>query len=473
MVPDWIKKFKRKGTEIKKIGDRYYLYEVKSVWDPDLKRAKKVTGKYLGVLTEKGLIKPKYERLLDSIKEITVKEYGASSYLLSICSDLIETLKEHFPYEYEEIVIFSLMRLFFSSPLKNVQLYYLDSHLSDIFPKANVSAKSLSELLSSIGRRRGKVVEFLKNFVIGSEQIVIDLTSIFSFSEHVISATLGYNSKREYIPQINLVLIFSLDRHEPSFFRVIAGSIRDVSAISLAVKEAGIKKAILIGDKGIYSKGNVEFFEGEGIDYILPLRRDSSLIDYKPLKGGKENFDGYFLFGKKVIWHYEKEVEGRRVILYLDERLKVEEEKDFIEHVEEGKLGIKEFYEKEGIFGTIAVITSTDFRAEKVYGLLKSRVEIEVLFDTYKNLLYADRTYLRGDREMEGWMFINFVSLLFYYRIYRVLLEKELLKRHTPKDLIIHLMRVRKLKIGGEWMLSEIPKKTREIIKKLGIEMKI
>lgn len=62
MIPDWIKKFKRKGTEIKKIGDRYYLYEAKSVWDPELKRAKKVTGKYLGVLTEKGLIKPKHER---------------------------------------------------------------------------------------------------------------------------------------------------------------------------------------------------------------------------------------------------------------------------------------------------------------------------------------------------------------------------------------------------------------------------
>lgn len=473
MMPDWIKKFKRKGTEVKKIGDRYYLYEVKSVWVSELKRAKKVTGKYLGVLTEKGLIKPKHERLLESIKEITVKEFGASSYLLSLCSDLIETIKEHFPYEYEEIVIFSLMRLFFSSPLKNVQLYYLDSHLSDIFPEANVSARSLSELLSSIGRRRGRIVEFLKKFVIGSEHIVIDLTSIFSFSEDVISATLGYNSKREYTPQINLILIFSLDRHEPSFFCVVAGSIRDVSAISLAVKEAGIKKAILIGDKGIYSKGNIEFFEGEGIDYILPLRRDSSLIDYEGLKGGRKGFDGYFLYGKRVIWHYEKEVEGRRVILYLDERLKVEEEKDFIEKVEEGRLRIEEFYEKEGIFGTIAVITSTNFSAEKVYGLLKSRVEIEVLFDTYKNLLHADRTYLRGDREVEGWMFINFVSLLFYYRIYRELLEKGLLKGHTPKDLITHLMRVRKLKIGEKWLLSEIPKKTREIAKKLGIEMKI
>lgn len=314
------------------------------------------------------------------MKEITVKEFGASSYLLSLCSDLIETVKEHFPYEYEEIVIFSLMRLFFSSPLKNVQLYYLDSHISDVFPSAHVSARSLSELLFSIGRRRGKVVDFLKNFVIGSEHIVIDLTSIFSFSEDVISATSGYNSKREYTPQINLVLMFSLDRYEPSFFRIVAGSIRDVSAISLAVKEAGIKRAILIADKGIYSKGNIEFFEREGIDYILPLRRDSSLIDYEGLKGGRKGFDGYFLFSKRVIWHYEREVEGR--------------------------------------------------------------------------------------------MFINFVSLLYYYRIYRELMEKGLLKGHTPKDLITHLIRVRKLKIGGEWILSEIPKKTREIMKKLGIEMK-
>ena len=474
MIPDWVKKFKKRGTEIKKIGNNFYLYEVKSVWDSQLGRARKITGKYLGVITSEGLIKPKHERIKESIKDITVKEFGASFTLATICSDLIEIVKRYFPYEYKELLVFSAMRFFHTSAMKNVQVYYFDSHFSDLFPDALCSPKSLSEIISSIGMRRGNVVEFLRNFVIGSRHIVIDLTHIFSFSEDVISATLGYNSAKEFIPQINLILIFSLDRKEPSFFRIVSGSIKDVSAISLTLKEARVKDAILVGDKGIYSEENVKFFEGDGISYILPVKRSSSLIDYSRLKlGGRRGFDGYFLFGKRVIWHYEREVRGRRVILFLDERLKVEEEKDFILHVEDGKLGMEDFYRKEGVLGTIAVITNTDFSAERVYGLLKSRTEIEVLFDTYKNLLHADRTYVRDDRQLEGWVFINFIALLFYYRFYRILLEKGLVKRYTPKDVLIHLSRVKKLKVGGEWVLSEIPKKTREILKMLGIEFKL
>jgi len=474
MIPDWVKNFKKKGTEIKKIGCNFYLYEVKSVWDSRLGRARKVTGKYLGVITPQGLIKPKHQRLEDSIKDITVKEFGASFTLSTLCSDIVETVKRHFPYEGKELLVFSAMRFFHSSPMKNVKFYYLDSHFSDLLPDASCSPKRLSELLSSIGRKRGKVVEFLRNFVIGSRHLVIDLTHVFSFSENVVSATMGYNSEREYIPQINLILIFSLDRKEPSFFRIVPGSIRDVSGISLTLKEAGIKGGILVGDKGVYSEKNVNFFEREGINYILPLKRKHSLIDYSPLKvGGRKGFDGYFLFEKRVIWHYEREAGGRRVILFLDERLKVEEEKDFILHIEDGELDIEDFWKREGMFGTIAVITDTRYSAEEVYGLLKSRVEIEVLFDTYKNLLHADRPYLREDRQLEGWMLVNFIALLFYYRFYRILLEKGILKRYTPKDLILHLSRVKKLKVGGGWVLSEIPKKTRKIMEKIGIEFKL
>jgi len=346
-----------------------------------------------------------------------VKEFGASFTLSTLCSDIVETVKRHFPYEGKELLVFSAMRFFHSSPMKNVKFYYIDSHFSDLLPDASCSPKMLSELLSSIGRKRGKVVEFLRNFVIGSRHLVIDLTHVFSFSENVVSATMGYNSEREYIPQINLILIFSLDRKEPSFFRIVPGSIRDVSGIRLTLKEAGIKGAILVGDKGVYSEKNVNFFEREGINYILPLKRKHTLIDYSPLKVGRKGFDGYFLFEKRVIWHCEREVRGRRVILFLDERLKVEEEKDFILHVEDGELEIEDFWKREGMFGTIAVITDTGYSAEEVYGLLKSRVEIEVLFDTYKNLLHADRSYLREDRQLRGMDACKLYSITFLLSI--------------------------------------------------------
>jgi len=50
------------------------------------------------------------------------------------------------------------------------------------------------------------------------------------------------------------------------------------------------------------------------------------------------------------------------------------------------------------------------------------------MFDAFKNVLNADRTYMRDDYQMEGWMFINFIALVFYYRLYRLLADNSLLK---------------------------------------------
>lgn len=105
-----------------------------------------------------------------------------------------------------------------------------------------------------------------------------------------------------------------------------------------------------------------------------------------------------------------------------------------------------------------------DETGERIYNLLKSRVEIEIMFDAFKNVLNADRTYMRDDYQMEGWMFINFIALVFYYRLYRHLVDNSLLKKYSPNDVLIHLSRIYKLKIQDEWITSEIPKKTRNIL---------
>jgi transposase len=101
-------------------------------------------------------------------------------------------------------------------------------------------------------RKRIKV--FLKQFIYGNDFALIDLTHVFSLSENVISSVPGYNSKGEFLPQIHMIFLFSLDHHMPSYFRIVAGSIRDVSSLVLTVKEAGIKNVVLITDKGFYSE---------------------------------------------------------------------------------------------------------------------------------------------------------------------------------------------------------------------------
>ena len=80
---------------------------------------------------------------------------------------------------------------------------------------------------------------------------------------------------------------------------------------------------------------------------------------------------------------------------------------------------------------------------------------------------------MNDDFGLEGWMFVNFIALLLYYKVYALLMSKDLLNNCSPKDVILHLSRVYKVKIGDDWVRSEVPKKSRLLIEKLGIEKTI
>ena len=426
-----------------------------------------------------GLIKPKKERLIASIDNISVKEFGAANFVLDLNEDIKESLKGIYPDKWKELFLFSVFRLLYNTPIKNLQTYYAMSFLSETLPGAYLSPKKVGNMLREIGKERERIKVFLKQFIYGNDFALVDLTHVFSLSENVISSVPGYDSKGEFLPPIRMIFLFSLDHHMPSYFRIVAGSIRDVSSLVLTVKEAGIKNAVLITDKGFYSKTNILALVKEKKDelhYIIPLKRDSSLIDYTKIRqGNRKSFDGYFLFEKRAIWYYKYELEdgdlkGKKVIVFLDERLRAEEEKDYLSRLEKNDTAtLDNFFKIQHRMGTIAVITDLDKSGDRIYNLLKSRVEIEIMFDAFKNVLNADRTYMRDDYQMEGWMFINFIALVFYYRLYKILADKSLLKRYTPNDALIHLSRIYKLKIQNEWITSEIPKKTRDILEKLNM----
>ena len=71
---------------------------------------------------------------------------------------------------------------------------------------------------------------------------------------------------------------------------------------------------------------------------------------------------------------------------------------------------------------------------------------------------------MRDDHQLQGWMFINFIALMMHYRIYAMLKSKDMQRKYSTGDVLVHLERVNRLKIGDEWKISEIPKKSRIII---------
>jgi hypothetical protein len=60
---------------------------------------------------------------------------------------------------------------------------------------------------------------------------------------------------------------------------------------------------------------------------------------------------------------------------------------------------------------------------------------------------------------------------MLHYRIYNILRKKDLLRHYSPGDVIEHLQRISKLKIGDEWKFSEIPRKSKKIMEDLDLHI--
>ena len=257
----------------------------------------------------------------------------------------------------------------------------------------------------------------------------------------------------------------------PAYYRILPGNIRDVTAFKLSITEADLKDAVVIADKGFGSKANFDMLSELGLCYIVPLKRNSVFFDPSRLKNGdKAVFDGYFLFNERPIWFY-KLSEG--VVVFLDEALKCEEEAHYLFNVESELEGysLEGFLEAQFRFGTIILRSNVLSAPRELFGLYKVRGEIEQMFDFLKNLLDQDRSYMSDQYGLEGWAFVNHVSLMLLYRVYDLLRVKELLGRFSVADFLTYLKCIFKVKIDGVWHLSEVTQKTNELLETLNLHI--
>ena len=131
----------------------------------------------------------------------------------------------------------------------------------------------------------------------------MDSTAIFSRSANISILELGHNTHDIHIPQINLMMLFSSTRTMPTFMRILPGSIRDVSAMANTVDMAGVGKCVIIAEKGFYSLDNLKELRKRHLSFIIPMRRNSSLI---PDAG---EFSGVFMYDGRPM-KYWRPMEG-------------------------------------------------------------------------------------------------------------------------------------------------------------------
>jgi transposase len=477
--PEWALAHRKPGVELRFIGNKYYLYSCSGVYDKSTKKSKKVTGKILGTITEKGgfIESDKRKIATTALKaqsidstSIMVKEFGFTSFLNKYNDIIIEKLKLNFPEHYQIIIYMAYCRFLYASPIKNFAFYLSKSMISND-DKTIYTDKKFSSALREIGLNRASISNYLKSFMVSNDHVMVDMTNVFCASNNMRHAKEGYNSDMIFDKQFNLLYIYSPSLLQPVFYKLLAGNIKDVTGFKMCLKESGITDAVIIADKGFYSKDNIAFLESEELKFIIPLKRDNAMIDYTKLD---KKTNGYFKYQERYIWYFECEIDKKQMFLFKDEKLQQQEQKDYLDRIVSlpEEYTIEKFKARLDIFGTIAILTNApNQNANQIYTTYKSRNSIEVMFDGYKNIIKADKTYMQNEDALEGYLFVSHIALQWYYIIYNMLKEHNQTSKYSVMDFATHLKEIKQVKINDSWHIEPIIKASQAILKKMKISI--
>lgn len=461
-LPDWVLQHKKKGIAIETRNGRYYASRVTSVWDPKKGRAKKITTEYLGVVKPEGIIPPKHKQS----KTISgIQEAGNIVFIERFTKQLEKSLQEFWPRSWQSILTAAIIKLVYREPLKRLQFRYKTSYTSTLWPDAHLSKNSITQLLEKLGTEWNLQQSFFENISKATSYMAIDITHFFSKSRNISWLEKGYNAQGLWKDQLQLLLLWGLETARPAFLKLLAGTIPSAHTIMNAVHESKLKNVVLIGDKGFFSEKNVDELEDQSAHYILAIKRDLSFLEYR----AHSRYKDYFIYRNHAQWWREHEWKGRRIIQYLDKEIAAEEETIFLRKLEKGAVKKSQLSSIKNRFGTLALITDLGLPPKKLYELYKQRREIESAFDTFKNTLEADKTWMQRRESLQGYLFIQFLALYIYSYLLDHLKRKKMLNNYSVHDVLWELSKVYVVKMDEKTVIGEVPKSARRIIEKLEV----
>ena len=144
--PEWVLKYKKKGTYVNCVKGKYYLYAAHSERVPGTKKVKRICDGYLGRITEEeGLIPPK-----DKVNsEIEVYEYGLTYSILQLCQNIHSGFKKTSPRNANLIMVNAILNIVYGH---SNELLFNRSYLSKLYPRININKPHSGTIKTHIER---------------------------------------------------------------------------------------------------------------------------------------------------------------------------------------------------------------------------------------------------------------------------------------------------------------------------------
>ena len=513
--PDYVLNFPRqKNTEIKKIGNNWYVYERFSKYDPTTKRSRKVSGKCLGKITPEGFVQtkrrltPEADQSSPSVRRVSdVAEAGAVMFFWNRTAAMRERLKAFFPDLWQTIYAAAILRAIKEPRFRRLQAHYETSLIAHLMPDLSFDAPSNTAFLQALGRRRESISRFMQEDVNKKDVFILfDGHRLITSSKTMELAELGYDSKRRFKPQINLLYVYSLgnDCTTPVYYKQFLGSTPDVSAFSDVLNECGISssKYTVIADKGFASEDDFDALARKNLSYVIPIKRGSRFVQpYLPLT--QQSFSELFVYHGRAIQSLKIEEDGFNIFVYYDAQLYANELADAAERGErknaqkDAKMQMELSRRKKGVgklsdeqmdklqpqdlkqvlaeipeMGTVSIRTNrTDLNSHQVYRTYKQRQAIEQFFKTYGASMDFDASYMRDQTSQEAWLFLNHLSATIAMECMADIVRLGEDKNISFEDLRLMLGKIMACRIEGQWTLAPIKKSVQKLIAKLDVEI--
>lgn len=467
-VPEKIRNLKPKGTIIKLIHNKYYVYEHFYRKDSDGKWKTK-SGKLLGYIDEtKGFI-PNTNCLKQ--EETTTYEYGQYAIVINNSIKVLEKLCDFFNIK-DAYTIYLLSVVYLVNdfvPLKDIELYINQSYLSILHSDISFSYYNLSLLLDNLGRKQKKVFEFEQSLINESTgEIAIDGHDIKSSSHENNLADKGnkFNTMKDM--QLNVLMAFDINTEKPLTSRMYPGSLLDKSSVQDLLSTSNFKNALFIIDRGFYSKENIKLFSDNGNSYIIPLL--PNLLDYKKATEDMKlsNVFVYEKNKKRTTVEYKKMQldKNTKIFIYRDLSQSAKDSADYLKNIELNpeKYTIEKYNEVKDFFGVLVIQTNLDKSSKEIYELYKKRWAIETFFNYFKNTIDINSLGINNYYATQGLSFIMLIVGLIHHEL------KENFSSIRGKSIDDCLLEARFAKLNfknGIYSVSKIKKDTQNLLETL------
>ena len=474
-VPEEIRAMKPKGTMVKKIPGGYYVYEFKTVRGEDGRRRTKM-GPCIGKIDpERGFV-PNASSLRS--QEWRTLEFGQWAVADDLAQGVRALLGEFFNAEDADRVFVVALCHFVEglTYMKDVRGLYEMSVLSLRYPGLRLGPDAVATLYDDLGRRDGPVMELQRALAARcSGAVAIDGHVVGSCSRRNDLSSKGYKFPKLGEPQANLLMALDAKTGRPICSRFYEGRATDRLAVRDLLRQVPFSGVIFVVDRGFNGDDNAELLCENGNHYVFPL--DSSDARCGAAVAGLD-LPGVFLWqrgGKSALVQFaEREVDGRRVVVYRDLLEQLETQANYRRHLDMGDRGYTEAKLEElsplmGVYVLQTSLAADERDAESVFALYKGRWTVETYFDYFKNGQDGHTLCQQGYYKQQGLAFEMLVAGLIECEVRDAVARSGLGMSVT--DVLMDARAAKADRVGDAWVINNCLKKRSQRFRKLGVAM--